>query len=254
MCVYPLPLHTNWRSPPTPPPDHTHPPTHKHIESCPHTQTERRYPPPHTHTLKVSPPPPDTHTLKVAPPHTLLKSPLHPHALLKVPTTTHFFIESSHAHTHIIESPHHHHMHYCKSPPSHTCIIECLPTPQLKISPTIHHPNWNSPPNPNWKAPPTPTPNESLPSVASTENVLFLTANKTTIYPKRQIQTLHEILTYFFINVHHIKSLLIRRGAVVKRVEHISTIVLVNIWVAQVRVPLVLSVGIWICKNSNINA
>ena len=28
-----------------------------------------------------------------------------------------------------------------------------------------------------------------------------------------------------------------RRGAVVKRAEHISTIVLVNIWVAQVRVP-----------------
>ena len=45
-----------------------------------------------------------------------------------------------------------------------------------------------------------------------------------------------------------------RRGAVVKRVEHISTIVLVNIWVGQVRVPLVLSVGIWICKNSTINA
>ena len=44
------------------------------------------------------------------------------------------------------------------------------------------------------------------------------------------------------------------RGAVVKRVEHISTIVLVNIWVAQVRVSLVLSVGIWICKNSTINA
>ena len=44
-----------------------------------------------------------------------------------------------------------------------------------------------------------------------------------------------------------------RRGAVVKRVEHISTIVLVNIWVARVRVPLVLSVGIWIWKNSTIN-
>ena len=44
-----------------------------------------------------------------------------------------------------------------------------------------------------------------------------------------------------------------RRGAVVKRVEHFSTIVLVNIWVARVRVPLVLSVGIWICKNSTIN-
>ena len=42
------------------------------------------------------------------------------------------------------------------------------------------------------------------------------------------------------------------RGAV-KRVEHISTIVLVNICVARVRVPLVLSVGIWICKNSIIN-
>ena len=41
--------------------------------------------------------------------------------------------------------------------------------------------------------------------------------------------------------------------AVVKGVEHISTIVLVNIWVARVRVPLVLSVGIWICKNSTIN-
>ena len=48
--------------------------------------------------------------------------------------------------------------------------------------------------------------------------------------------------------------ILIRRSAVVKRVEDISTIVLVNIWVAQVRVPLVLSVGIWISKNSNINA
>ena len=45
-----------------------------------------------------------------------------------------------------------------------------------------------------------------------------------------------------------------RRSAVVKRVAHISTIVLVNIWVAQVRVPLVPSVGIWICKNSTINA
>ena len=45
-----------------------------------------------------------------------------------------------------------------------------------------------------------------------------------------------------------------RRSAVVKRVEHISIIVLVSIWVAQVRVPLVLSVGIWICKNSTINA
>ena len=44
-----------------------------------------------------------------------------------------------------------------------------------------------------------------------------------------------------------------RRGAVVKRVEHISTIMLVNIWVAQVRAPLVLSVGIWTCKNSTIN-
>ena len=44
-----------------------------------------------------------------------------------------------------------------------------------------------------------------------------------------------------------------RRGAVVKRVEHISTIVLVNIWVVRVRVPLVLSVGIWICQNSIIN-
>ena len=41
-------------------------------------------------------------------------------------------------------------------------------------------------------------------------------------------------------------SVLGRRGAVVKGVEHISIIVLVNIWVAQVRVPLVLSVGIWI--------
>ena len=44
-----------------------------------------------------------------------------------------------------------------------------------------------------------------------------------------------------------------RRSAVVKRVEHISAIVLVNIWVAQVRVPLVLLVGIWIRKNSIIN-
>ena len=35
-----------------------------------------------------------------------------------------------------------------------------------------------------------------------------------------------------------------RHGAVVKGVEHISTIVLVNICVARVRVPLVLSVGI----------
>ena len=39
----------------------------------------------------------------------------------------------------------------------------------------------------------------------------------------------------------------------VKAVEHFSTIVLVNIWVARVRVPLVLSVGIWICNNSTIN-
>ena len=37
---------------------------------------------------------------------------------------------------------------------------------------------------------------------------------------------------------------LCRRGAVVKGVEHISTIVFVNIRVARVRVPLVLSVGI----------
>ena len=44
-----------------------------------------------------------------------------------------------------------------------------------------------------------------------------------------------------------------RRGEVVKGFEHISTIVLVNIWVARFRVPLVLSVGIWICKNSTIN-
>ena len=43
------------------------------------------------------------------------------------------------------------------------------------------------------------------------------------------------------------------RGAVVKGVEHISTIVLVNIWVARVRVPLVVSVVIWICKISTIN-
>ena len=35
-----------------------------------------------------------------------------------------------------------------------------------------------------------------------------------------------------------------KKGAVVKGVEHFSTIVLVNIRVAQVRVPLVLSVGI----------
>ena len=34
-----------------------------------------------------------------------------------------------------------------------------------------------------------------------------------------------------------------RRSALVKRVEHISIIVLVNISLAQVRVPLVLSVG-----------
>ena len=40
---------------------------------------------------------------------------------------------------------------------------------------------------------------------------------------------------------------------VVKGVEHISTNVLVNIWVVRVRVLLVLSVGIWICKNSIIN-
>ena len=44
-----------------------------------------------------------------------------------------------------------------------------------------------------------------------------------------------------------------RRGAVVMGVEHISAIVLVNIWVERVRVPLVLSVGIWIFKNSIIN-
>ena len=44
-----------------------------------------------------------------------------------------------------------------------------------------------------------------------------------------------------------------RRGAVVKGVEHISTNLLVNIWVARIRVPLVLWVGIWICKNSTIN-
>ena len=44
-----------------------------------------------------------------------------------------------------------------------------------------------------------------------------------------------------------------RRGAVVKGIEHISIIVLVNIWLARVRVPLVLSVGIWICKNAYIN-
>ena len=44
-----------------------------------------------------------------------------------------------------------------------------------------------------------------------------------------------------------------RRGAVVKGVEHISTIVPVNIWMARVGVPLVLLVEIWICKNSTIN-
>ena len=45
-----------------------------------------------------------------------------------------------------------------------------------------------------------------------------------------------------------------RRGAVDKGVEDISTNLLVNIWgVARVRVPLVLSVGIWTCKNSTIN-
>ena len=37
-----------------------------------------------------------------------------------------------------------------------------------------------------------------------------------------------------------------RRGAVVKGVEHI-------VFVARVRVPLVLSVGIWIRKNLTIN-
>ena len=44
-----------------------------------------------------------------------------------------------------------------------------------------------------------------------------------------------------------------RRGAVVKGVEHIWTNLKVNIWVPRVRVPLVLSVGIWIRKNSTIN-
>ena len=40
------------------------------------------------------------------------------------------------------------------------------------------------------------------------------------------------------------------KGAVVKGVEHSSTNLKVNIWVARVRVPLVISVGIWIRKNS----
>ena len=42
-----------------------------------------------------------------------------------------------------------------------------------------------------------------------------------------------------------------RRGAVVKGVGHILTIVLVNIWVARVRVQLVLSAGIWMNLKLN---
>ena len=43
------------------------------------------------------------------------------------------------------------------------------------------------------------------------------------------------------------------RGAVAKGVEHILKNLKVNIWVARVRVPPVLSVRIWIRKNSTIN-
>ena len=52
-------------------------------------------------------------------------------------------------------------------------------------------------------------------------------------------------------NTHtHIRG---RRGAVVKGAGHISTIVLLNIRVVRVRIPLALSLGISICKNSTIN-
>ena len=44
-----------------------------------------------------------------------------------------------------------------------------------------------------------------------------------------------------------------RRGAVVEGVERISTNLEVDIWVTRVRVQLVLSVRIWIRKNSDIN-
>ena len=44
--------------------------------------------------------------------------------------------------------------------------------------------------------------------------------------------------------VHQRQAYKCRRGAMVKGVEHISTIVLVNICVARVRVQLVLSAGI----------
>ena len=54
-------------------------------------------------------------------------------------------------------------------------------------------------------------------------------------------------------NLNNASNTMHRRGAVVKGVADISTNLLVNIWVARVRVLLVPSVGIWICKNSDIN-
>ena len=63
----------------------------------------------------------------------------------------------------------------------------------------------------------------------------------------------NEILFHKRVVLYLASCELSRRGAVVKGVEHISTNLFVNIWVARVRVPLVLSVGIWIRKNSTIN-
>ena len=61
----------------------------------------------------------------------------------------------------------------------------------------------------------------------------------------------NEIYTIHKYNIQYINTS--RRGAVAKGVKHISTIVLVNIWVTRVRVQLALLVGIWICKNSTVN-
>ena len=61
------------------------------------------------------------------------------------------------------------------------------------------------------------------------------------------------LLFYLKLKAGKESFILSRRSVVIKGVEHISTNVLVNIWMARVRVPLVLSVGIWICKYSTIN-
>ena len=71
--------------------------------------------------------------------------------------------------------------------------------------------------------------NDDITLLSDTENFFLKGVTKQTIRER-----LHYVRFYSIL----------RRSAVVKRVGHFSTIVLVNIRVAQVRVPLVLSVGI----------